>query len=263
MPGDSHAGRRLRALTRPVPTSLDKCELTHVERAPIDLARARIQHAAYEHALDQLGYVVESVQAATHMPDSVFIEDTAVVFDELAVIARPGVPSRQGETDAVAAALARYRRLAAISAPATLDGGDVLRVGRSVYVGISGRTNGEGVRQLASLVQPYGYRVHGIETRGCLHLKSAVTTAADDLLVLNPAWVDVRQFAGLTWIDVDPTEPFAANVLCAGDTVLCAADAPRTRARLENYGVTVRTIDMSELAKAEGALTCCSLLLTH
>ena len=263
MPGDGHASRRLRALTRPVPTSLAECVLTHVERTPIDLARARIQHAAYEHALDQLGCVVESVQAAMHMPDSVFIEDTAVVFDELAVIARPGAPSRQGETDAVAAALARYRRLVAISAPATLDGGDVLRVGRSVYVGISGRTNGEGVRQLAELVQPYGYRVYGIETRACLHLKSAATTAAADLVVLNPAWVDARHFAGLKWIEIDPAEPFAANVLSAGETVLCAANAPRTRARLESHGLAVRTVDMSELAKAEGALTCCSLLVTH
>lgn len=251
----------LRALTRPVPDSLQRCSLTHVARTEIDVARARVQHAAYEHALDQMGCMVQSVAGAMELPDSVFIEDTASVFDEIAVIARPGVASRQRETDAVAAALARYRRLAAISAPATLEGGDVLRVGRDVYVGVSGRTNAGGVRQLTDLISPYGYRVHPVETRGCLHLKSAVTSTRDDLLVVNPEWVDARWFPGLQSIAVDPAEPFAANVLRVGDTVLCAASAPRTRARLEGSGLNVRAVDVSELAKAEGALTCCSLLV--
>jgi dimethylargininase len=250
-----------RALTRPVPDSIEHCELTHVARAPIDLGRARQQHAAYEHALVQLGYVVESVRGAMDMPDSVFIEDTAVVFDEIAVIARPGVPSRQRETDAVAAALARYRRLAAVSAPATLDGGDVVRVDREVFVGVSGRSNAAGLRQLAELIAPYGYRVQGVRTAGCLHLKSAVTCAGDDLVVLNPAWVDAKQFIGLRHVVVDRDEPFAANVVRAGDWVLCSAAAPRTRGRLEAQGLQVRVVDLSELAKAEGALTCCSLLL--
>jgi dimethylargininase len=244
-----------------VPDSIHECELTHVARRAIDITRARVQHAAYEHALNQLGCVVESVAAAMDMPDSVFIEDTAAVFDELAIIVRPGAPARQRETDAVAAALARYRRLASIYAPAALDGGDVLRVGRDVYVGVSGRTNGDGVRQLAGLLKPYGYRVIGVETHGCLHLKSAVTCASDDLLVLNPEWVDARQFAGLKWVAVAPGEPFAANVLYVDDVVLCAASHSRTRSRLESCGLQVRSVDVSELAKAEGALTCCSLLV--
>ena len=208
-----------------------------------------------------MGCVVESVARAMDMPDSVFIEDTAVVFDEIAVIARPGVASRRGETDAVAAALARYRRLAAISAPATLDGGDVLCMGRDVYVGVSGRTNAAGVLQLADIVAPYGYRVHTVQTSGCLHLKSAVTAVSDDLLVLNPEWVDGGWFNGLNWVTVDRAEPFAANVLRVGDSVLCPASAPRTRTRLEGCGLNVRSVDLSELAKAEGALTCCSLIL--
>jgi dimethylargininase len=251
----------LRALTRPVPDSLEDCELTHVARQAIDLTRARVQHAAYEHALGQLGCVVESVAAAMDLPDSVFIEDTAVVFPQLAVIARPGAPRRQRETDAVAAALTRYRRLAAIVAPATLDGGDVLTVGRDVYVGVSGRTNGEGLRQLGDLVRPYGYRVQGVETRGCLHLKSAVTCAAEETVILNPAWVDAQHFVGLRRIEVDRSEPFAANVLRVGDAVLCPAAAPKTCARLERHGLQVRAVDLSELAKAEGALTCCSVLV--
>ena len=251
----------LHALTRPVPDSIQRCELTHIPREPIDLAQARAQHAAYEHALTQMGCVVQVVGAAMDMPDSVFIEDTAVVFDQIAVLGWPGASARQRETDAVAAALARYRRLAAISAPATLDGGDVLRVGRDVYVGVAGRTNAAGVRQLADMIAPYGYRVQTVEARGCLHLKSAATVAADSLLVINPDWIDARQFTGVRCIEVDPSEPFAANVLQVGDAVLCAAAAPKTRARLERRGLNVRVVDVSELAKAEGALTCCSLLI--
>jgi dimethylargininase len=250
-----------RALTRPVPNSLASCELTHLERVPIDLALARKQHAAYEHALTQMGCLVESVSAAMDMPDSVFIEDTAVVFDEIAVIARSGAAPRRGETDAVAAALGRYRRLAAICAPATLDGGDVLRVDRDVYVGISGRTNAAAATQLTELLAPYRYRVHTVQTRGCLHLKSAATCAGDDLIICNPEWVDPRHFVGLKRMEIDPSEPAAANVVRIGDGLLCSAAAPKTRARLENRGLHVRVVDVSELAKAEGALTCCSLIL--
>jgi dimethylargininase len=250
-----------RALTRPVPNSFGQCELTYLPRVPIDIARARKQHAAYEHALTQMGCVVDSIGAAMDMPDSVFVEDTAVVFDEIAVIARPGAPSRRSETDAVAAALGRHRRLAAICAPATLDGGDVLRIDRDVYVGVSGRTNAAGVSQLTELISPYRYRVHTVQTRGCLHLKSAVTSAADDLIVYNPEWVDPRHFVGLKRIEIDAAEPFGANVVRIGDTVLCSAAAPKTRARLENRGLQIRAVDLSELAKAEGALTCCSLIV--
>jgi len=253
--------RVLRALTRPVPTSLANCELTYVQREPIDLARARKQHAAYEHALTQMGCVVESIGPAMDMPDSVFVEDTAVIFDEIAVIARPGASSRRRETDAVAAALGRYRRLAAICAPATLDGGDVLRVERDVFVGISGRTNAAAVKQLTELVSPYRYRVHTVQTRGCLHLKSAATCVGDDLIVYNPEWVDPRHFVGLKRIEVDAREPFAANVVRVGESLLVSAAAPNTRARLEQRGLNVRAVDMSELAKAEGALTCCSLIV--
>lgn len=256
------AGPRVpRALTRPVPNSFANCELSYQPRVPIDIARARKQHAAYEHALVQMGCVVESVGPAMDMPDSVFIEDTAVVFDEIAVIARPGAASRRRETDAVAAALGRHRRLAAICSPATLDGGDVLRVDRDVYVGISGRTNAAGVTQLTELIAPYRYRVHTVQTRGCLHLKSAVTSAGDDLIVYNPEWVDPRHFVGVKRLEIDPGEPLGANVVRIGESLLCSAAAPNTRARLEKRGLQVRVVDVSELAKAEGALTCCSLIV--
>jgi dimethylargininase len=190
----------------------------------------------------------------------VFLEDTAVVLDELAVVARPGAESRRAETASVAAALGVHRSLACIQAPGTLDGGDVLRVGQRIYVGLSGRTNDEGVRQLAELLAPYGYDVAGIEVRECLHLKSAVTAVSDDRILVNPRWVDVSHFGGFGRIEVHPDEPFAANVLLVDDILLCAAAAPRTRERLASAGFAVETVDVSELAKAEAGVTCCSLI---
>jgi dimethylargininase len=256
------AGPKARAFTRPVPDSINRCELTHVRRVEIDVARARVQHAAYEQALTDIGCAVQSLPVAHDMPDSVFVEDTAVILAEIAVIARPGAPSRQQETEAVAATLAAYRRLAVISAPGTLDGGDVMSVGPGVYVGVSGRrTNAAGVRQLAEIVEPCGYRVYPIETHGCLHLKTAVSALGPDLLLVNPDWVDAAQFAGMKAIAIDPDEPFAANVVQVGNAVLCATSSPKTGARLQQFGLEVTLVDLSELTKAEAALTCCSLIL--
>ena len=210
--------------------------------------------------LAALGARVERVEAAPDLPDSVFIEDAAVVFDEIAVLMRPGAPSRRREVDAVAAALGRYRPIQSIAAPGTMDGGDVLLAGRRVFVGVSRRTNDDGLRQLQAILEPLGYAVEGIPVERCLHLKSAVTAAGDDLLVLNPDWIDGARFGGLDWVAVDPDEPFGANVVRVGETVVCNASAPRTQARLEARGLAVHAVPASELAKAEGALTCCSLI---
>jgi dimethylargininase len=253
----------LLALTRGVPPSIVHCELTHLARAPIDVTVARAQHDRYEEALARLGCTVERLSDEPDQPDSVFVEDTAIVLDELAVIARPGAASRRGETTSVAAALGAHRHLACIRAPATLDGGDVLLLGQRVFVGLSGRTNAEGVRQLAELLARYGYQVTGIDVRGCLHLKSAVTSVADDAILVNPRWVDVDRFEGTGRIEVHPDEPFAANALRVGDALVCAA-WPRTRERLEGEGLRVEAVDVSELAKAEAGVTCCSLIVqTH
>jgi dimethylargininase len=251
------------ALTRAVPPTITECELTHLCRAPIDVALAVAQHADYEAALTALGARVERVDPAPELPDSVFIEDTAVVFDEVAVLMRPGAPSRRSEVPAVAATLGRYRPIHSIVAPATMDGGDVLRAGRRVFVGRSLRTNDDGVRQLKAMLTPLGYIVDAVPVEQCLHLKSAVTAASDDLLVVNPAWIDPACFSGLQWVAIDPEEPSGANVVRVGDTVVCAASAPRTRVRIEARGLSVRAVDASELAKAEGALTCGSLIFTE
>ena len=249
------------ALTRNVSPAMASCELTHLERVPIDPAVAARQHQRYEEALARLGCRVEHVAAAPTLPDSVFIEDTAVVVDELAVMARPGAASRQAEVDGVADALRRYRPLAAITAPGTLDGGDVLRVGRTVYVGQSGRTNDDGIAQLRAHLAPYGYEVRAVRPTGCLHLKTAVTAVSDAAVLLNPEWISPSLFDGFEVIAVDRSEPFAANVVRVGSAILTASAFPGTRQVLEQHGVEVHVVDVSELAKAEGAVTCCSILL--
>jgi dimethylargininase len=251
------------ALTRPVPDTLASCQLTHIQRTPLDLSRARAQHAGYEQLLTALGCEVRRVPAAHHLPDSVFIEDTAVVLDELAIVTRPGAPSREPETEAVATALAPLRDMQWLAPPATLDGGDVLRLGRTLYVGIGGRSNEAGVEQLAAATTEFGYAVRAVPMNGCLHLKSAATEAAPGTVLINPRWVSAEVFGGHRAIEVDPAEPFAANVLRIGDTVVCAAAFPRTAARLDSAGIETRLLDVSELAKAEGALTCCSLIFNR
>jgi dimethylargininase len=248
------------AVTRPVSPTLADCELTHLARVPINVERATVQHSAYEALLRSLGVSVVQAPAAPEQPDAVFIEDTAVVLDELAVITRPGAAARRGELDAVAEVLAKYRPLFAMEAPATLDGGDVMRVGGVLYVGRSGRTNSEGIAQLARLVEPFGYRVVAVEFTGCLHLKSAVTAVADNVLLLNPAWVSAALFPGCDVLPIDASEPMAANALRVGESVVYASQYPRTAALLEQRGMRLFAVDYSELAKAEGAVTCCSLV---
>ena len=248
------------ALTRGISPAITRCELTHLAREPVDLAAARAQHAAYERCLAELGCDVRRVDSAEEFPDGVFIEDTAVVLDEVAVVTRPGAESRRGEPAAVAEALAAFRPLLHISAPGTLEGGDVLRVGRTLFVGRSTRTNDAGIAQLREHLAPYGYAVRAVPVRGCLHLKTAVTAVADDLLLLNPAWVDAGEFPGFEVIEVDPAEPFAANVVRIGADVIHPAEHTRTRERLERRGIAVRTVPAGELAKAEGGVTCSSLI---
>jgi dimethylargininase len=251
----------LRALTRPVPDSIPECELTHLERVPIDVARARAQHAQYERALVELGCTIERIPAAHDLPDSVFVEDTAIVLDVAAIMTRPGAESRRPEVTGVALVLEQYRSLAFIEAPGTLDGGDVLTAGRDLYVGVSVRTNWAAIDQLAIAVEPFGYTVTAVVVDGCLHLKSAVTALPGGRFLVNPEWIDVAVLRGGGNIHVHPDEPSAGNVLAIRDTVLIAASAPATRARLEEVGLKTKAVDVSELAKAEAGLTCCSLIV--
>jgi dimethylargininase len=251
----------LMALTREVSAAFQACELTHLERAPIDLDRARAQHAAYEWALVEAGCTVRRLDSTADMPDAVFVEDIAVVLNEGAVICRPGAESRRAETPGILDALTRHGRpVQHITAPGTLDGGDVLVVGRRVFVGSSTRTNRAGIDQLAGILEPVGYAVHAVPVRGCLHLKSAVTAVAPETLLINREWVPADAFADLSLLDIDPLEPHGANALAVADVVIYPAVFPRTRERLERRGLRVRPVDVDELQKAEGGVTCCSLI---
>jgi dimethylargininase len=251
----------LMALTREISPAFERCLLTHAPRLPINLDKARSQHAAYEWALVDAGCTVRRIDAGPDMPDSVFIEDLAVLVPEGAVITRPGAAERRSEMAGVVDVLARHGRpLQMIRDPGTLDGGDVLIAERRAWVGVSSRTNRAGADQLTRILGGVGFSVHTVPVEGCLHLKSAVTVVGDGLLLINRSFVPVDAFEGLSLIDVDPDEPLAANALAVGPVVIYPSAYPRTRERLERHGLLVRSLDMSELLKAEGAVTCCSLI---
>lgn len=251
----------MQAIVRQPSDALSRCALTFLERQVIDLDRARAQHTAYVAALASVGVAIQVLPAEPDLPDAVFVEDTAVVVDECAVMTRPGIESRRGEVDSVASALAAVRPIQRITAPGTLEGGDVLCVGRTLFVGQTPRTNAEGTRQLAAFLQPHGYDIQPVTPAGCLHLKSAVTYIGDETVLVNPAWVDVDIFSRWQCVPVAPEEPFGANALLVGDEVFVAASAPLTRRKLDALGFHTRTLDTSEFEKAEAALTCLSILV--
>jgi dimethylargininase len=250
----------LTAITRAVSPGIVHCELTFVARQPIDLATAEEQHRAYQALLEKCGARVISLPAEPALPDSMFVEDPAVVLDELAIIFPLGTATRRPEAASIAQALAKFRKLARVELPGQVEGGDVLRIERRLFAGLSSRTNAEGIRQLTPILAPYGYEVLSVAVTGCLHLKSAVTYIGRNTLLANRAWFDTKPFAGFAWIDVAPEEPHAANALAIGGTVIFPASFPRTRARLEARSFSVAPLDISELQKAESGLTCSSLL---
>ena len=250
----------LTAITRAVSPAIGQCELTFLEREPIDLTRAISQHRGYEQCLRELGARVISLPAEPDLPDSMFVEDPAVVVDEIAVMTRMGVKSRRGESASLARALQPFRQLFWISEPGTLEGGDVLRMERQIFVGLSPRTNSAGVAQLAGALKPFGYAVRPVDLRGCMHLKSGCSALDDRAILLNPEWIDPGIFAGFDVVNVASGEPRAANVLRIGETVLMPECFPETRGIVERLGYQVRTLDVSELMKAESGLTCSSLV---
>lgn len=249
------------AITRDISPRFNECEITHIERTPIDLDSARLQHHQYVDVLKELGCNVTELAPEADLPDSVFVEDTAFILPEVAVITRPGADSRKPETESIVRALSPHIRLLHVREPATVDGGDVLVLGKKIYVGLSSRSNQEAIDQLNELLDEYGYTVTGVQMHDCLHLKSAVTHVHDQTLLINKSWVDTHHFQNFELIEVDPTEPSAANCLPVGESIIFPIVFPKTRARLEEKGYKVVSVDISELAKAEGAVTCCSLIL--
>lgn len=251
----------LTAITRQVSSSINDCELSFHAREPIDVARAIGQHEAYCACLAELGAHLVSLPAEPGLPDAVFVEDPTVVVDEVAVIANMGAPSRRPEAKSLAAVLANYRPLRFLVEPATLDGGDVLRVGRSLFVGLSKRTNQDGIEQLREILRPFDYRVQAIDVRRCLHLKSACSYIGDNTILLNRSWIDAERLQEFDLIEVPEAEPNAANALFLGHVVIMPRSFPKTRDLLETRGIRVRALDLSELQKAEAGVTCCSVIL--
>jgi dimethylargininase len=241
------------AITREVPSTVDAGLVTFQERQPVDVVRARQQHLQYCAALASLGCEVITLPADDAHPDCVFVEDTALVFDDLAVITRPGAESRRGETRVVADALAAYRPLVFVEAPATIDGGDVLVLDDRIYVGLSTRTSEDAIGQLRFLTRR---DVIPVEVHGALHLKTAITRVSRNALLVNRAWVDVSPFTGWTLIDAE--EP---NALLVNGGVIYPSAYPETAEALRARGIDVRTVDADELAKIEGGVTCGALLV--
>lgn len=239
---------------------LAECELTWLEREPINIDLARAQHRSYEQALRDAGARVIGLPALDGHADCVFVEDPALVLDEVAVITTIGAESRRGERASLAAALEEFRPVIWMRAPGKLEGGDVMRVGRRLYAGLSNRTDAEGIADLQSLLGPYGYEVIAVPLRNCLHLKSGCTYLGDDTVLINPEWVDPQQLGDYRFLTVAPGEEGAANALRVGETVLIPSAWPKTAERLREAGFAVREPDLAELLKAESGVTCSSLL---
>jgi dimethylargininase len=250
----------LTALVRVPSRRLTDCELSFLAREPIDVAQARAQHRQYQVALQAAGAQVVELPPLDELPDATFVEDTAIVVDECAVLAPMGAVSRRPESEAMAAALAPHRRIAWLTSPATLDGGDVLRLGRAIYVGQTPRTNAAAVAQLRALLHPLGYAVLAIPITRCLHLKSACARLDDTTVLVNPDWIDPSVFGDTVVVAVASDEPWGANAVRVGGTIVFPASAPATRAIVERRGFSTAAVDVSELQKAEAGVTCLSLL---
>jgi dimethylargininase len=251
---------KLIAITHVPSPEMQDYERTFVDDQPIDLALARQQHEGYRRALEECGASVTLLDVNTAMPDCVFVEDTALVLDEVAVMMSPGAASRRREPAGIEPEIAKYRPIARINLPATIDGGDVVVSGRDVYVGRSPRTNDDGISALRSTLAPYGYRVVGVPVHGCLHLKTACSALPDGRFLVNAAWIDTSAFDAARLVHVPQNEPWAGDVVVIGDQIIVSDAFPETMELLRGLGWRVVPVSVSEFAKAEGGVTCLSLV---
>jgi dimethylargininase len=249
------------AITHMPSPQMQQCQRTFVAQTTIDYETAVQQHAAYCQLLQKCGANVSTLNVNCEFPDCAFIEDTAIVFDEVAVLASMGTASRRAEPTGIEPELSRYREICRVEPPATIEGGDVLRVARTLLVGLSTRTNHAGVNALEAMVGRFGYRVVTVPVLGCLHLKTACTALPDNRLLVNPSWLDVQALRPFAVLPVPEQEPWAANVLVVGEKVMIATEHVRTAHSISKLGFNVQTVDVSEFAKAEGGITCLSLIL--
>jgi dimethylargininase len=248
------------ALTHLPSPNMDQGQRTHVARVPLDYDLAVEQHGRYRALLRECGAEVRVLDVNSHLPDATFIEDPAVVLDEVAVLASMGTEARRAEPAGIEPELRKYREVQRVEPPAAIEGGDVLRVGRTLLVGLSCRTDPAGLKAFEAIVRRYGYRVLPVPVRGCLHLKTACTALPDGSLLVNPSWLDLGVLHGFELVRVPGEEPWAADTLPLGGAVCMAAGHPRTAELVRGRGFEVREVDLSEFAKAEGCVTCLSLL---
>lgn len=254
------SNRRLIAVTHVPSPRLQEGERTYVDETAVDYTLALRQHADYCDALRACGADVIALDVNRELPDCVFVEDTAIVLDELAVMMSMGAESRREEPAGIEPTLRRFRMIERVVLPATIDGGDVVRLGRTLYVGESPRTNAAGIAALRDVVRRYGYTVIGVPVSGCLHLKSACSALADGRLLVNREWIDVSPLPSASLLDVPLSEPWAGDVLVIGEKIIASDAFPDTGRLLERCGFEVVPVAVSEFAKVEGGVTCLSLV---
>lgn len=250
----------LKAITRAVSRNITRCELTFKQRESLDYEKAVRQHASYCALLTRRGVEVLTLEAQDENPDCCFVADTAVVLGEVAIIASPGAPSRRGEVGAVEEILSTHREVVHVKPPATLDGGDVLVVGKRIFVGRSKRTNSYGIESLTYIARSLGYNVTPVSVMGSLHLTTACSALDEETMLLNPRWIDATAFARYQVLNVPDDEPWSASIMRVGPTVCVEADAPRTLELVSRHCREVQVLDISEFRKAEGSLPCLSIL---
>ncbi len=250
----------LTAILRQPSEQLDRCELVHLDREAIDHQLARKQHATYRDHLKALEIHVLELPALPEHPDAIFVEDCALVLDEVAVLTRPGAPSRRDEVTSLAPILAEYREVLRMHEPATIDGGDLLVHGKTVLLGMSQRSNEAGAVQLRAMIETFGYQVKGVPVEYCLHLKSAISSLGDGRVLANPNWIEADCLPETEFIHVHTEEPYGANVLSLPESLVCSSSYPRTNQILRDRGFAVQELDFSELHKMEAAMTCPSLI---
>jgi len=248
------------ALTHAPSPTMAQCELTHVARSRIDLAIAVQQHVAYCNMLRECGAEVHVLADNLQYPDCCFVEDTAIVLDEVAILASMGAASRRPEPPGIERELLKYREVKRVQLPATIEGGDVLRVGKTIFVGMSSRTNAQRIDALTQIASPHGYKIVPVRLKDCLHFKSACTALPDQSLLVNKAWLDTDALRGFELIEIPSEEPFAADILTVVQTVCVLTSNPRTQELIRSHEFEVRSVDLSEFSKAEGGITCLSIL---
>jgi dimethylargininase len=249
-----------RAITRGVSSRIAACQLTYRSREEVNYEKATSQLESYVELLRRWDVDLMPVAASDSYPDCCFVQDTAVVLDEVCVIASMGASTRLGEVSEVEKLLAPFRKVRRIFAPATLDGGDVVQFGKRLFVGLSTRTNARGIAALASIVEAFGYTVVPVSVNGGLHLTTGCGIVNDETVLLNPRWLDASAFKGLRQLHVSEEEPWAANTIRVEDAVCLESEAPSTMDLVGPYAGSIDTLDISEFRKAEGSLSCLSLI---